>query len=314
MLNLYKIPGIFVVGFSGRFGVGKTLSMLEQGIKFADILHLNIVANFPLNESAIRRYCRLKGFPWFAANGKITVVATIEHLLSFDNSLLLLDEAGVELFSRDYRKTDKALFNRLFRIRHYGNFLFYSCQLPSQIDKQFRDMTHLWLHCDGFQKFDIKMRRSKLYSRSIFAYSPAAYGEYIENPNIEYSKFRRFVLCQFRFSFSFFAWARLYYKFANFPITIYAMIAAKNQYKKFIFHQYCHGKLSRRGFVGLSYLAYYPFWFLDYLFNQFGRWYKFSSRVPTEDLLFACYDSFSGRLVNDTSSTSSVNVLSLFNN
>lgn len=282
-LNLYKIPGVFVVGFSGRFGTGKTLSMVEQGLKFADKLQLNLVANFYLNMDAVRIYCNHKKLKWFANNGTFTQVSSIQSLLSHNDSLLLLDEGGVELFARDYRKTDKDLFDRLFRIRHFGSFLFYSCQLPSQIDKQFRDMTHLWLHCNGFQKFDLKLRRSKLYSRSVFAYSPAAYLEYIDNPNIEYSKVRRFALSQFRFSISPFA----LYKFLNNIISSFFCI--KYLLKKSLIFAFN----KKQFFV-------FPFWVLHYFSHSYPLLYSKFVIPVDEDLLFACFDSFSARNATQT--------------
>lgn len=289
-LNLYKVPGAFVFAFTGHFGVGKTLLMTEQAIKMAEKYHLRIVANYEINYQAARRYCYHKGYKWFQSFGVITYQPDLYKLLHYNNSIILLDEAGVELFSRSFggKEGQKRieLFDRLFRIRHFGSYLFYACQKHSQVDKQFRDMTHCWVWCRGFQKFDLFMRRSRLYARSAYAFSDIAYEEFLEE-RLAGKMLRTLLLSEFRYFYSLFSLLRFYYEVLGlfkFLFHIRAFLAACK-------YRAVHASKNSPSPAVAWFLHFFEKDFLQY----WNKWRAWEFRPCDEFLLFPMFDSFAHR-------------------
>ena len=288
MLNLYKIPGLFVVCFTGKFGTGKTLSLIEQSLLYAENYHKSIVSSIPINYFALRKYLKYKKYRWCYANLRVKYEPDIHKLLCHDNSILLLDEAGLELFSRDFAKHKRVLFERLFKIRHFGNILLYTCQHPDQIDKQFRLMTHAYVLCDGFQKYSKKMRRSKLYNRSQLVFSPVAFEQYQTDPEIQLSRVRKYRLAEFRYAVSNFAIQKVLNQcihairilFASMPLFINSLC------------HHCIYASRKNGIFILGIFWFFRWLSINYLKSCAKSWY--SQIWCDEDLLFKIYDSFSG--------------------
>lgn len=179
-MKLHKIPGAYVYGIFGGFGSGKSLFLVEQAIEFSCYHRRSIAANFFLNEKLIRLYGRKFGYEWLQVC-RIKHSLTFEQLLLEENSILLLDEAGVEIFSRNWKSRKNYELDALFRIRHYRNKLLYAAQDWSQVDIQFRNMTHLCVWCRGFQYFP-PAHDPILISRLLLYFNPYKFIEFISKP------------------------------------------------------------------------------------------------------------------------------------
>ena len=175
MPHLFKVPGAYVFALVGPFGSGKSLSMIELGLDAANFFEKPIASNFALNRGAIYRYAKHFGLNWIRDNIRscslINHYSDIRSLLEVEDSVILLDEGGVDLFSRGWNSSERKFWlDRLFRIRHYRNYLIYACQDIAQIDKQFRIMTHSIIYCDGFQLFNRSRRAFDLHIRKYFIF------------------------------------------------------------------------------------------------------------------------------------------------
>lgn len=198
-MRLHKIPGAYVYGVFGGFGSGKSLFLVEQGIEFACYHRRSIAANFYLNERRIRQFGKKFGYDWLSVC-RIKHSLTFEQLLLQENSILLLDEAGVEIFSRNWKARKGYELDSLFRIRHYRNKLLYAAQDWSQVDIQFRNMTHLCIWCRGFQYFP-PSDDPILISRLLLYFNPYKFVDFLSKPLNKTKVVYPVVQSGFRFSF-----------------------------------------------------------------------------------------------------------------
>jgi len=203
--SLFKAPGCYVFGFFGEFGTGKTLSLIEQGFLFAAKFRRKICTNFYLNESEVRKFGRKYNLPWLS-------VCLIKHSLSVDqlfhsqNSIILLDEAGISFFSRDWKALGKSFTERFFKLRHYQNYLLYTAQDASQVDVQIRRRTHICVFCRGIQqvRFDhsSKSYRSDLLLRNNFAFDQHKFSKFDESIENRFKLLYPYWQSNFRFYLS----------------------------------------------------------------------------------------------------------------
>lgn len=198
-MKLHKLPGCYVYGTFGSFGAGKTLHLVEQGIEFACYHRRPIAANFYLNEKYLRLYGKKFNYPWLTIC-RIKHSLTFEQLLAQENSILLLDEAGVEIFSRSWKDRKKQELDSLFRIRHYRNKLIYAAQDWSQVDIQFRRMTHICLWIRGFQVYP-PQGDPVLVSRLILYFDPPKFEDFLEDPLNKVKVVKPVVVSGFRYQF-----------------------------------------------------------------------------------------------------------------
>ena len=149
-MRLYKLPSMYVFGIFGTFGAGKTLFLLENGLDFACYYRKQIAATFYLDVPAIRRFGRKYNKRWLSIC-RIKHSLSVEALFQCNNSILLLDEAGLELFARNWKNRTRLELDALLRIRHYKNKLLYVAQKFDDVDVKFRNHTQLICWIRGFQ-------------------------------------------------------------------------------------------------------------------------------------------------------------------
>jgi hypothetical protein len=264
MLKLFKVPGAYVFCFLGHFGSGKSLSLVEQGILCANQFRRSLCASFYLDEVACRRYAHFKGYTWFRDFGRIDGCLSARELLEKEDSILLLDEAGLEVYSRNFISgKNQKLIERLFKIRHYGNILFYAAQHFEQIDKQFRLNTQCWVYCKSFQPFSYKLNKHVLKSRSYYAFDDQQFLEWYSKPEKRNKFFYPIWLSKFRFVYR--------------PLFVSRCITWLFGAVNFLF---CLTKYVFRTGFNHNY---------DKVFRY---WLKHFYKSLDEELLFRCYDSY----------------------
>ena len=99
-----------LIAVIGAFGSGKSLFMCTQAIDLAEKNKLKIVTNVAFNKKAFLEYCRFKKYKW-CLNCRIIYIdchkVGIEPLLSYPDSVVIFDEAGVHLNSRYWKVTSR---------------------------------------------------------------------------------------------------------------------------------------------------------------------------------------------------------------
>ena len=107
----------------------------------------------------------------------------IEALL-IPESVVLLDEAGILLNSREFANTSKQLLADLAQSRKDGCDLLWCAQFDEQVDRQLRMLTQFWIHCESLSVFDKKMRRPKLVYKTIYWFRSCDYQEWKNNSRV----------------------------------------------------------------------------------------------------------------------------------
>lgn len=199
-MRLYKIPGAYVYGVFGSFGSGKSLFLVENALEFACYHKKQIASNFYLNVKFIRQYGIRYNKPWLTFC-RIRHSLKFDELLSQENSILILDEAGIEIFARDWRSTKKSQLDSLFRIRHYRNKLIYAAQDWTQVEISFRRMTHLCIWLKGFQYYPAS-DDPQLISRFSIYFDTAKFDNFINDTGKKTKLIYPLVISGFRFDFA----------------------------------------------------------------------------------------------------------------
>ena len=127
--------------------------------------------------------------PWvkrLCETGGIIQISSPEKLeaLFIPESVILLDEAGILLNSREFAKTSKKLLADLAQSRKDGCDLIWCAQFDEQVDRQLRLLTQFWIHCESLSMYDKKMRRPKLFYKRIFWFRCSDYQEWLQNPRV----------------------------------------------------------------------------------------------------------------------------------
>jgi hypothetical protein len=94
----------------------------------------------------------------FAERLDLRRLSSLDWLLAFDDrgAIVLLDELGLLLFSRNFAKNDEALLWTFVLHRKKGIHLFYSAQYLDQVDKVVRELTNERVYCCAIGKFYIR--------------------------------------------------------------------------------------------------------------------------------------------------------------
>jgi hypothetical protein len=85
-------------------------------------------------------------------------LSNLDWLLAFDErgAIVLLDELGLLLFSRNFAKNDEALLRTFVLHRKKGIHLFYTAQYLDQVDKVVRELTNERVYCANLGRFYIR--------------------------------------------------------------------------------------------------------------------------------------------------------------
>ena len=200
-----NIPNL--LGLCGVFGSGKSLYMLELGLAAADKYKKPLVCNFRLRSFAIRKYCKMMGFGWFAKFGRIIHV-NIERqglcAMLRPNSVVLFDEVGYYVNARNWSKLPTEFSRDLFQLRHLDIHLILAFQFIDQIDKNLRECCQQWVICEGLSVYSNKLQMPRLLSRYAYHFELSKFIRYCDDPKIQSSTLRKWVSAlKVRYSFLF---------------------------------------------------------------------------------------------------------------
>jgi hypothetical protein len=236
--------------------------LVEQGLKLASKQNLRIIANFRCNYRYLKEYCKLKKYHnifWHCH--KVTDSESVLKLLSFENAVIILDEAGLALFSRGFKdSTRTAIFHEMFQVRKGNSIILYSCQYLDQVDKQLRDNTQLWIITKGFQY------KRRLYTRSQLALDRENFKRLVDKPELMTKMIYPIFLAKFRYTYSI--------------LLIGKIIGFVNHLKKAF--KYAHEYSKDKPFIVKL------FWELEGI----EKYFKAIEYLSDEDLLFKVYNSF----------------------
>lgn len=119
--------------------------------------------------------CR-KGFGISEISGGINLPA-----LMLSDAVVLLDEAGIFLNSRDFKNTSKQLLYDLAQSRKSGTDLFWTAQYCDQVDRFLRELTQLYYHCEGTTIFSKKLKRPRMILKRVYWFKAGIYYQWLSN-------------------------------------------------------------------------------------------------------------------------------------
>jgi len=148
-----------ICAFVGSLGAGKSYSMVELGLRYlAD------------------------GYRVYSITPDIVYAETVDiddvpKLVSFaadtrQDSVLLMDEAGLLLFSRDWaREGMKPILQFIITSRKRGFHIFYTAQYKAMVDKVLREVTTDVVYCMKFGPFGFRFYHPQL-EVELYRFSP----------------------------------------------------------------------------------------------------------------------------------------------
>jgi len=94
----------------------------------------------------------------FAERLDLKRLSNLDWLLAFDErgAIVLLDELGLLLFSRNFAKNDESLLKTFVLHRKKGIHLFYTAQYLDQVDKVVRELTNERVYCANLGRFYVR--------------------------------------------------------------------------------------------------------------------------------------------------------------
>ncbi|MEA5472156.1 zonular occludens toxin domain-containing protein [Spirulina sp. 06S082] len=126
-------------------------------------------------------------YPWLnylTENGGIIQIYAPEILqaLMIPESVVLLDEAGVFLNSRQFQKLSMKFLNDLAQSRKQGTDIVWAAQFDEQVDKQFRMLTQFFIHCSSLSRYAAHIGRPIMYVKNVFWFTASSYFDWIKDP------------------------------------------------------------------------------------------------------------------------------------
>lgn len=184
------------MGLTAVFGLpgkGKSLWMLHYSLSLAEKYKLPVLYNYILNPDFLSYYCRVHNLKWVCdnlSNGIISFIssdANLNNLLTIPRTIIVLDEAGIYLSSREVYKTPKALIKGLVYSRKNTQYLIYAAQDPGMVDPLFNNLVEEVYYCDCVSVFDKTLNNQKVVFKKILLFDAMSFQKWFNNSKLRSS-------------------------------------------------------------------------------------------------------------------------------
>lgn len=146
---------------TGTLGGGKTLLAVEIACN-----HLrkggHVYTNIEIIPDRVRTWLATQGYEFDESRLHLIPNASIkkfhETLTRGEPDMrvyVIVDEAGLEFNSRDWKETNRELLNFNVLVRKFDIFLVYIAQKPEMLDKQFRNLCQTQIDCRNLKHYRI---------------------------------------------------------------------------------------------------------------------------------------------------------------
>lgn len=189
----------------GEFGSGKSLFAVEHCLALAERYRKAIVTNFSFDIPQLLRYCEMKGYTWIPklVRWRRIIVhpcrscAELDAALSYRNSIILIDEAGIFLNARSWSRVSQDFLSSLVQCRKDGNFLIFVCHFLEQVDKQLRENVQEFIECRALTIYDRRLKNDRILIRWRHHFKPRRYHQWIENMQARNNMFLTWLMADF---------------------------------------------------------------------------------------------------------------------
>jgi len=190
-----------VTGVYGLPGRGKTLWMLQWGLKLANKYQLRVVTNFQLNPVQLAYYLKINNFKWLLdnmPNGVFYVSANknFAQFLQIPNAVILLDEMGLYAPSCQSwtlpAEAHNAVANNRKRLQH----IVFAAQYPTQIHSSIHKICSEIIYAEGAVVWSDKLRNDSLIFKDVHLFKPPEFEVWYNNPRLRKNPIKSMVLAE----------------------------------------------------------------------------------------------------------------------
>jgi hypothetical protein len=193
------MPVTAIYGLPGR---GKSLLMLQRGLKLAEKYRLRLVTNFQLDPVQLAYYCKINNFKWLFENmpkGIFYYVSSNKNFAQFlqiQDAVILLDEMGLYAPSCQSwtlpAEAHNAVANNRKRLQH----VIYAAQYPTQVHTSIHKICSEVLYAEGVAVWSDKLRNDRLLFKDVHLFKPAEFEVWHGNPRLRKNPIKSMVLAE----------------------------------------------------------------------------------------------------------------------
>ena len=178
------------IAYFGRQGAGKTLQMMWDCIKLACDRRRGIVGNLWLKPEGFYNFGVKYKLDWLkriADEGQIVTLPSdsdMDLLFRYPYSIVMFDEAGAKMFSRNFQSNNKNMIEQGVQLRKNYCTLLWTAQYENMADKFLRATVERCVWCDGISKFDWKTQKDYLTWRSSRYFIAREFWVWVDDPKL----------------------------------------------------------------------------------------------------------------------------------
>lgn len=193
------MPFTAIYGLPGR---GKSLLMLQRGLKLAEKYRLRLVTNFQLDPIQLAYYCKINNYKWLMENipnGIIYYVSANRNFAQFlqiQNAVIILDEMGLYAPSCQSWTLPAEAFNAVANNRKRLQHIIYAAQYPSQVHSSIHQICSEILYAEGIAIWCDKLRNDRLLFKDVHQFKPAEFDVWFRDPKLRKNPIKSIVLAE----------------------------------------------------------------------------------------------------------------------
>lgn len=191
------MPFTAIYGLPGR---GKSLLMLQHGLRIAEKYRLRLVTNFCLDPLSLAYYCKINNLSWLFENipkGIVYYVSANKNFAQFlqiKNAVILLDEMGLYAPSAQSWTLPPEAFNAIANNRKRAQHIIYAAQYPTQVHSSIHQICSEILYAEGIAIWDNELRNDRLLFKDVHLFGPSEFEVWFRDPKIRKNPIKVWVL------------------------------------------------------------------------------------------------------------------------
>jgi hypothetical protein len=191
------MPFTAIYGLPGR---GKSLLMLQHGLRIAEKYKLRLVTNFNLDPLALAYYCKINNLKWLWDNipkGIIYYVSSNKNFAQFlqiPRAVILLDEMGLYAPSAQSWTLPAEAFNAVANNRKMAQHIVYAAQYPSQVHSSLHQICSEILYAEGIAIWSEELGNDKLLFKDVHLFMPSEFEVWFRDPKVRKNPIKVWVL------------------------------------------------------------------------------------------------------------------------
>lgn len=191
------MPFTAIYGLPGR---GKSLLMLQHGLRIAEKYKLRLVTNFNLEPFCLAYYCKINNLKWLWDNipkGIIYYVSSNKNFAQFlqiQRAVILLDEMGLYAPSAQSWTLPAEAFNAVANNRKMCQHIVYAAQYPTQVHSSLHQICSEILYAEGTTIWSEELCNERLLFKDCHLFMPSEFEVWFRDPKVRKNPIKVWVL------------------------------------------------------------------------------------------------------------------------